>query len=89
MHQNNEPQVGQPNGSPVNQEKGCWISIKENCLIFVADQIKYDSSILNKSGLLQQLSKSTGLSLSEVLNNSTSLMEAGYTLCLKIWMFSS
>jgi len=34
VHQNNEPQVDQPNGSPVNQEKGCSVSIKENCLNF-------------------------------------------------------
>ncbi|HJD60428.1 MAG TPA: hypothetical protein LFW20_07375 [Rickettsia endosymbiont of Omalisus fontisbellaquei] len=49
-----------------------------NKVVNIINQIEYDNPILNKSGLLQELSKSTGLSLYKVLDNSNILMQAGY-----------
>ncbi len=46
--------------------------------VLLVNQIKYDNPILNKSSLLQELSKFTGLSLYKVLANSNILMQAGY-----------
>ena len=52
---------------------------KHCCIIFSVSEIKYDNPILNSSGLIEKLSKFTGLSQSKILDNSASLMQAGYT----------